>query len=113
MPIVIACSHCQARLKLADTQAGKNVKCPKCGKVFKAVADAAEEAAVRPEAAGAKEAKLASGPPPLPMPPPRPVAAVSDADAPRRPVRRPRDDDEDDDEEERPRRSRRNRKEKS
>src|SRR5205823_7703173 len=34
MPLMIACSHCNKRLKVPDTAMGKRVKCPGCGLAF-------------------------------------------------------------------------------
>src|SRR5262245_51322581 len=91
----IACPSCKRQLRIADSAAGKKVKCPACGTSFTAL-DQVEEL-VEP------------GPPP---PKPKPKADVVDIveePKPRRPrdeeedrPRRPRDRDEDD----RPRRSR-------
>ena len=79
----IACPSCKRQLRIADSAAGKKVKCPACGTSFTAL-DQVEEL-VEP------------GPPP---PKPKPKADVVDIVEEPRP-RRPRDDDED-----RPRRSR-------
>ncbi|GEM_PF-4567728 len=81
----ITCPSCKKLLRVADSAAGKKVKCPACGTTFPAL-DQVEEV-VEP------------GPPPR-KPKPDVVEVVEEA--PPRP-RRPREDDEDDD---RPRRSR-------
>ena len=45
MPLQTACSACAAKIKVKDELVGKSVKCPKCGKIFKALAgDAAVNA---------------------------------------------------------------------
>lgn len=41
MPIAAQCSQCGVRLRIADDKAGKLVRCPKCGQVFRV--PAAEE----------------------------------------------------------------------
>mgnify|MGYP000630990339 CR=1 FL=1 len=41
MPIAAQCSQCGVRLRIADDKAGKMVRCPKCGQVFRV--PAAEE----------------------------------------------------------------------
>ena len=44
--VVVACTECGAKLKVASTSLGKKMKCPKCAEVF--VAAAEEEAAPAP-----------------------------------------------------------------
>src|SRR4051794_23287261 len=88
MPVAIACSHCHVRLKLADTLLGKNVKCPKCGQVFKAQT---EKAAPTPIATSIV---ASSGPPPAPALKLR--RSDEETDSGSRPRSRSRRDDEDD-----------------
>jgi phage FluMu protein Com len=56
MPISVACTQCKAALKLADTLAGKKVKCPKCKEIFLAAAGVAKTSAIAkgPPASAAK-----------------------------------------------------------
>ncbi len=68
MPLQTACSECSAKIKVKDELVGKSIKCPKCGKVFKALAGDAENAAVQAGAAasrnGAASKPAAKKPPP-------------------------------------------------
>jgi predicted Zn finger-like uncharacterized protein len=47
MPVLAACSSCSAKVKVKDELLGKSVKCPKCGKSFKAAEGATETAALK------------------------------------------------------------------
>jgi hypothetical protein len=58
MPVVIACSACQGKMKVADELAGKAVKCPKCGQVIR-TAPAPAVTAARPQPAPAGPLVLA------------------------------------------------------
>ncbi len=100
MPVSAQCSHCQARLKLADHLAGKRVKCPKCGQVFLA---AAEVAAVKSAPTASKKEGIAKGPPPVSAG--KRTAPMADEPRPRSKKRR----DEDSEDDARPARSKRKR----
>ena len=96
MPITTACTSCHARLNVGDDVAGKKIKCPRCGNIFRVVGseDVTEE---------------------LPLPPRKRASALEER-SPRRAERDDEDDDdrprrrsrsEDDDEDERPRSTKR------
>src|SRR5262245_38282154 len=74
MPVVIACSACQNKMRVSEQLAGKAVKCPKCAQVVKVPGAAPAAAAV----AGGKAA-----PPPAPTPaaPPAPAGAKANGSA--------------------------------
>jgi hypothetical protein len=59
MPVVIACSACQGKMKVSEQMAGKAVKCPKCGQVVRTAPAPAPSPPPVPAAAGPK-------PPPAP-----------------------------------------------
>jgi predicted Zn finger-like uncharacterized protein len=63
MPLQTACSSCSAKIKVKDELIGKSIKCPKCGKVFKA---AAEGAAARTAVQASAASKPAAKKPPAP-----------------------------------------------
>ncbi|MFO7900583.1 MAG: DUF4234 domain-containing protein [Planctomycetota bacterium] len=70
MPIQLRCSGCGATLRVGDEVAGKKVKCPKCGEVFRA--PAAGDAGADPEptrAPSPEGAPLREEPPSAPRPP--------------------------------------------
>jgi predicted Zn finger-like uncharacterized protein len=54
MPSITTCSACSTKLKIRDDLVGKVIKCPKCGKTFKAVAE--EDAKVAASAPAKKPA---------------------------------------------------------
>ena len=89
----IACPDCNKQLRVPDSAAGKNVKCPACGKTFQAFEIVEEQIQAPPPKRPAKPA------PPRPAPPPR--EEIEEEPTPRR--RRDRDEEDDDD---RPRRRR-------
>ncbi len=84
MPLSLTCPKCGGKLKVADTLAGKKIKCPKCSAVF--AASAPEESAITAE-----------------TPPPQPEGFTPT-------IAPPPDDEEEEEEEEpvRPKRGRRN-----
>jgi predicted Zn finger-like uncharacterized protein len=88
------CPHCEAKLKVPETAAGKKIRCPKCNESFKVPADDEEPTAVAPKASALK-AKRA-----------RQRADDDDEEV----ARRGRSAREDDDEDEEPARKRRPRK---
>ena len=90
-----SCSSCQARYRLPETQAGKRVRCKKCGETFAVEAPmedlpVLEEAAPVLEEAEAPAASLRSGSPP------RSRRRDEEEDRPR-PRRRDRDEEDDED----------------
>jgi hypothetical protein len=112
--MLIACSSCQAKIKVPDNAAGKKGKCPKCGAVM--LIPAAEAAPEVPPEVPPVAAAPAPPPPPAPAPAlpdlfPRAEEAVSETPSsgpPPIPTRSRRDRDEDEeDEEDRPSRRRR------
>ena len=84
MPITIGCSSCQTSLKVADTLAGKAVKCPKCTSIIRVPASGGSAAAATPppkSTAPLREPKAADpgvkaapapARPPTPKPKPKP-----------------------------------------
>ncbi len=100
MPVSAQCSHCQARLNLADHLAGKRVKCPKCGQIFVA---AEEVAALKSAPMASKKEGIAKGPPPVSAS--KRTAPVKEEPQPRSKKRR----DEDSEDDARPARSKRKR----
>jgi phage FluMu protein Com len=92
MPIAIQCLSCSARLNVADTTAGKRVKCPKCQTVV--------EVPVVEEDSGFEVVEPAKPAPAIARAmKPKPAAIDDDEDEKPRPKKRvSRDDDDDDDE---------------
>jgi predicted Zn finger-like uncharacterized protein len=109
MPLQNACSACSTKIKVKDELVGKAIKCPKCGKVFKALADGAtKDAAIKAATAALTAASPARKPAAT-----KPPAAWDDGDddedakTKKKPVKKgpPKkrvaaDEDEDDDEDE-------------
>jgi predicted Zn finger-like uncharacterized protein len=108
MPINTACPHCQKRLRVPETAAGKKVRCPSCQGVFVAsdssavlavpAPQSAPASAPRPPAGTSSPPARAPGPPPLPSQSPSdegvfasPARAPASSEQGRR--RRPADDD--------------------
>jgi predicted Zn finger-like uncharacterized protein len=54
MPLQTACSSCSAKIKVKDELIGKSIRCPKCGKVFKAVAASEGVKATLPASTGSR-----------------------------------------------------------
>lgn len=78
--VIVACTECSAKLKVATTSLGKKMKCPKCTSVF--------VASVEEEAPPAKPVKKA---------PAAPVVAEEDDEEPKaKPLKKKGDDDDDD-----------------
>lgn len=104
----ITCPSCKKSLRVADTAAGKKVKCPACATAFVAVDQVEELIQESPPRAPKAPAKpvvdqVEEVEPPRP---PRRRDEEDEDDDRRRPPRR-RDDDDDDDDDDRPRRGRR------
>src|SRR5262245_48546764 len=59
MPLQTACSSCSVKIKVKDELIDKSIKCPKCGKIFKAAAaeDEEKKTAVQAASAAKPEAK--------------------------------------------------------
>jgi predicted Zn finger-like uncharacterized protein len=101
MPINVNCPACRAAYLLADTQAGKKVRCKHCQTVFiVAVQGPARQVESPPEieiiAEPPRPRSAPPAPPPLPGPPPRPRAVQPLPErrpSARRPMRREEDDD--------------------
>src|SRR5438876_11894519 len=108
MVIRFECNHCHKKLGIADTEAGKMIKCPGCGEKVRIPAQAAGAAAP------AKKPTPAAKPPPKPSPPvkrPPPKEDLVEVDPidvepPRQAIkaRPPARRDEEDEEDEEPRR---------
>jgi predicted RNA-binding Zn-ribbon protein involved in translation (DUF1610 family) len=105
--VLIACSECEAKLKVATTSLGKKMKCPKCGEVF-----VAATARPKPAPAVVSDDEDEAPPPPrkakLPAPADDLDDLMDDDDAPpppkakKKPVIEDENEDEDDDEDEAP-----------
>ncbi len=91
MPVVAACSHCSAKVKVKDEMVGKSVKCPKCTKPFKVAGEAQPTAAESIPAAVGASAKtkmtnsspktaVSKAPPPPPLPPEKKSKAAWETD---------------------------------
>jgi hypothetical protein len=89
MSIVYQCAGCQKRFKVADTSAGKRVKCKECG----AIGTVPAAAAGAPAMAGVTGVSRASVPPPPPAP--RSAAAAAPPPPPPPPPKRADGDDND------------------
>jgi phage FluMu protein Com len=112
MPITIQCPQCDKKLKVADTSAGKKVRCPACSAVI--LVPAAEESEHVPEGGTTETSKSKA---------PRPVVeeegtGVTEKPTPKKRATRDKkstaegenyDNDDRDDEDERPRRKKRRR----
>lgn len=99
MPISVACPECEKRLKVADTVAGKKIRCPAC-KAVVAVPDADDF--VEPD----EDVGITETPPAKKRLPARKLR--DDDEEERRPkARKSRDDDAEDDEDRRPKSRRR------
>src|SRR6187402_241707 len=87
MSIVYQCAGCQKRFKVADTSAGKRVKCKECGAIGMVPAGAPAGASATGVAAMAgappRPPRAAPGamPPPPPPPPPPPKRAAEEPPA--------------------------------
>lgn len=94
---VLDCPHCDNRVRLPDTAAGKRVRCPRCQEPFRVPADDPDDD--RGDGREDREPR----PRPRDEERRRPASRDEEDDRPVRRRSRPRDDDEEDD---RPRRAR-------
>lgn len=78
MPFGLSCPSCQANFLLPDELAGRQVKCQRCGEVFRA------PAAATPAPDEVVSARVAEEPAPPPMPRPRRDDFDADIERPRR-----------------------------
>ena len=99
MPLQIACAACSTKVKVKDELVGKAIKCPKCGKVFKALAG--EEAQTAVQASATAETKVAPKPAgPKPPPPAWDDGADEDEGDKKKPAWDKKSDDEEEEDEE-------------
>src|SRR4051812_29340667 len=83
MSLVFQCTSCEKRFKVADTSAGKKVRCTQCGTVGTVPGPAAASVGALPPRPMAKGAAPLPPPPPrraAPPPPPPPAAVAIEED---------------------------------